>query len=153
MYLIKGFGYLKLNESFMFYCYFQLARILIPVLRKYLKLQSYSRICDERSHFFQQISTLELNFTTKFLKFQIRISVKKFTTNNVSKTLFCIKIDQQLAEILSKEGWKACENWKNMFFYGIFIYYWLEIWCLSFDDISAICKTMNHFASIFIILC
>jgi hypothetical protein len=42
--------------------------------RKYLGLQSYLRKC-HRSHYFQQILTLVPNFTMKFLKFRIRISV------------------------------------------------------------------------------
>ncbi len=44
------------------------------VSTKDVKLQSYSRKCGQRSHFFQQISTSRTNFNTKFFKFIIQIS-------------------------------------------------------------------------------
>jgi hypothetical protein len=43
----------------------------------------------------------------KFLKFHILILVMHYTTNDLSKTLFCIEIHQQMAEISSKECWKT----------------------------------------------
>jgi hypothetical protein len=46
---------------------------------------------------FQQISTL------KFVKFCDKFLIIKFTTNNVSKTLFCIKINPRRPEISSIE--------------------------------------------------
>ncbi len=76
---------------------------------------SYSRKCDQRSHFFQQISSLEPNFATKFSRFQIQIPVMWFATNNVSKKLFCIKIHQHMAEISPKLGklvYKICTNFQ-----------------------------------------
>ncbi len=73
---------------------------------------------------FQQISTLETNFSMEISNFQIQISII-WSTNNLSKTLICIKIVQQMAEISFKKGWKTCEtsnkSWfSNGFFKSIF---------------------------------
>jgi hypothetical protein len=75
----------KIMNCFQIHHNLQLAYILsfqkrYKVPRKYLTLKSYSRKCGHRSHFFQQNSTLEPKFTTKFLKFRIQISVLYFTT-------------------------------------------------------------------------
>jgi hypothetical protein len=76
----------------------------------------------------------------KFFKFHIRISGIKFTTNNLSKMVFCI--GQQISEISSKEGWKTCVSRKNRFKktdrnHDLFEF--PHVFQQSFDDISAIC--------------
>jgi hypothetical protein len=53
---------------------------------------------------FQQISTLKPNFIMNFQIFHLSNPAMYSTTNNLSKTLFCIKIGQQMAETSSKEG-------------------------------------------------
>jgi hypothetical protein len=78
----------------------------------------------------------------KFLKFHIQISVIKSTTNYLSKTLFCIKIGQQMAEISSKKIEKHAKIQKNHGFLTDFLFDFIELYCVFqpfFDDISAIC--------------
>jgi hypothetical protein len=70
----------KIMNYFQIHHNFQLAYILSFQKRyicpkKILDIKNYSRKCGHRSHFFQQISTLEPNFLMKYLKFHIRISV------------------------------------------------------------------------------
>jgi hypothetical protein len=85
----------------------------------------------------------------KFLKFHIQISVIKSTTNDLSKTLFCIKIGQQMAKISSKEGRQTTKKiekhakiQKNHGFLTDFLFDFIELYNVFqpyFDDISAIC--------------
>jgi hypothetical protein len=108
---------------------------------KYLTLKSYSRKCGQRSHFFQQISTSKPNFIMKFSKFSIKISIMKSITNNLSKTVFCIKIVQQMAEISSKEGWKTSVSRQNRIKNPLENHDFFQVSHVfqpSFDNISAI---------------
>ncbi len=91
---------------------------------------------------FQQISTLEPNFSMKISNFQIQISIIWSTTNNLSKTLICIKIVQQMAEILFKKGWKSAKLQINHGFLTVFLNRFLletHVFQPCFDVISAIC--------------
>jgi hypothetical protein len=88
-----------------------------------------------------QISIFSANSTLawSFWNFTTRISVMWFTTNSLSKMLFCIQIDKQMAEISFKKGWKTWETWiKSWFSNALFIRFLGEIQH-SFDNISAIC--------------
>jgi hypothetical protein len=90
---------------------------------------------------FQQISTSEPNFSMKFSKFHILISVMLSTTNDLSKTLFCIEIHQQMAEISSKECWKTQYNSiksNKKFVRKPWFFEFSHVFQHSFDDISAI---------------
>ncbi len=93
------------------------------------------------SNFFQQISTSGTNFNAKFYKFQKQISVVKSTTNNLSKTLFCIKIDQQMAELSPKEYWKTCETWIKSWFCNGFFY---SIWTRNKRLSSLFWRYLSH---------
>ncbi len=99
-------------QSFQFYGYFQLVRILsfqkiYICLKKIFGTSELFKKTLSQIPLFHQISTLEPNFSMKFLKFHILILVMYSTTNNLSKTVYCIKIHQQMAEISWKEGWKT----------------------------------------------
>jgi hypothetical protein len=58
---------------------------------------------------FQQISTLEPNLATNFVKFSGETLIIKSATNNVSKTLSFFKIYPLKPEISSIECQKTCE--------------------------------------------
>ncbi len=89
---------------------------------------------------FQQISTLEPNFPMKFSKFDILILIMYSTTINLSKTVYCIKIGQQMAEISWKEDWKTLyfsqktnkKSVRKPWFFSSFVFQH------SFGDISVI---------------
>jgi hypothetical protein len=107
--LVKTFWIL---QSFQFYGYFQLVYILsfqkiYICLKKIFGTSKLFKKIWSQIPLFQQISTLEPNFPMKFLKFHILILVMYFITNNLSKTVYCIKIGQQMAEISWKGGWKT----------------------------------------------
>jgi hypothetical protein len=76
------------------------------------------------------------NFTFVFQSCNLQI------ITNLSKTLFCIQVDQQIAEISSKEDEKRAKFEKSRGFLTDFL---LDFWEKSgvfqyfFDDISAIC--------------
>ncbi len=64
------------------------------------------------------------------------------TTNNLSKTVSCIKIDQEMAELSPKEGWKTCKTWiKSWFCNGFFHSIWTRNKRLS----SLFWKYLSHF--------
>ncbi len=98
----------------MFYCYFQLAGILSFQKRytcpeKILNIKKLFKKMWSKISLFHQILTSEPNCPMKILKFHIRISGMQSAVNNLSKTLLCIKIGQQMAEISSKEYWKTLD--------------------------------------------
>jgi hypothetical protein len=62
---------------------------------------------------FQQISTLEPNLTTKFVKFCGEIFIIKNATHNVSKKIFFIKIYPRKPEISSIECQKPVKSTEN----------------------------------------
>jgi hypothetical protein len=79
---------------------------------------------------FQEISTLEPNLTTKFVKFCGEIIVIKSATHNVSKKVFFIEIHPRRPKISSVECRKTCEidknppREKNYWFYSILLVSW-----------------------------
>ncbi len=62
---------------------------------------------------FQQISTLEPNLATNFVKFSGEVFIIKSTTHNVSKMIFFIKIYLQKPEISSIECQKPVKSTEN----------------------------------------
>ncbi len=81
---------------------------------KFLETSELFDIIRFNSSNFQQISALEQNFTINFVKFSGEILIVKSTTNNVTKTLSCIKIYQLELKISSILCQKTCEiGWKS----------------------------------------
>ncbi len=82
--------------------------ILLILPCKFTKSEILKRVCGVHKH---------RHFSSKF-DFVAQLSYENFkishptTTNDVFKTLFCIKIHQQMADISSKEGWKT-SNFSN----------------------------------------
>jgi hypothetical protein len=90
---------------------------------------------------FQQISTLEPNFATNFVKFCGEIFIIKSATHKVSKTLFFIKIHPRRPEISSIEWQKTCEIIRNSncFIYLFFLHHFQlisHVFWYSIEDIS-----------------
>jgi hypothetical protein len=62
---------------------------------------------------FQQISTLEPNLATNFVKFSFEVFIIKSTTHKVSKKIFFIKIYPRKPEISSIECQKPVKSTEN----------------------------------------
>ncbi len=98
---------------FIFYCKFQLADIL-SFLKKYTclkKIFGTSKLLKKmwsQIPLFQQISTSEPKFGMKFSKSKFQSCNLQLMTF-LKRRLFCIEIHQQIAQILSKEGWKTSD--------------------------------------------
>ncbi len=81
---------------------------------KFLETSELSRKIHFNSSNFQQISALEPNLTINFVKFCAEILIVWSSTNNVSKTLSCIKIYPLELKISSILCQKTCEiGWKS----------------------------------------
>ncbi len=95
---------------------------------------------------FQQISTLEPNFATNFVKFSGEIFIIKSTTNNVSKKVFFIKIyprKPKISWIECQKPVKSTENddnkWSSMNFvrfrtFLTFNWRYLRVLWIDFDE-------------------